>query len=472
MSDPNALTADQTTTAGANASVDHGLLWLDGDLRVVGHNATYQQLMELDGELETFIGRPFQELLRSLQQRGEFVDGEVERYLSDHLPILRNRESFKVERVRPNGVALSISAVPLPGGGYVYVYHDVSETRRLRELQRRSAKASVIAMANLAEHRDADTGIHVLRVARLVGQTARKLMMLGKFRAVIDEEFIERAATASILHDIGKITTPDHILLKTGELSATERQTIQEHTTIGARLIRQAKLTMGDNPYLDMGAEIALTHHEWFDGGGYPHSLAGAEISLAGRICTVADVFDALTSHRPYKTPWTAQQALHRIQEKSGSQFDPAVVAAFVEVIKERETACLFPWDDAMSVGNPRIDEQHRILIDTVNQLAGVGSLHNHYAVAMIIDELLVYAAFHFDFEEKLMSSADFPHFDEHQRMHQEFVRWVEDFRDDFIAYGKKALGEPVLAFLKDWLKQHIFEEDQRYRPFVEKLAI
>lgn len=452
-------------------AMDQGLLWLDEDLHVQGHNQPYRRLLGIEDE-NSFLGKPYRELLQFLLERGEFFEGNHEKYLAERISSLRGGEPLRIERVRPNGVALSVSAVPLPSGGYVYTYLDVTRERRARESLRRNAKATVVAMANFAEHRDTDTGIHVLRVARLVGQTARKLLKWGSFPGVLDEEFVEYIATASILHDVGKIATPDRILLKAGPLTSEERETIKQHTGQGAQLLKQAKLTMGDSLYLDMGAEIALSHHEWFDGRGYPHGLAGDAIPLAGRICAVADVFDALTSRRPYKAPWETGKAVALIREQSGTQFDPKVAEAFLEVIRERETIALVQWSDTLSVGNMHIDEQHRILIDTINQLASAESLHNHQAVSMIIDELVSYAAFHFDFEEKLMASAGYPRLEEHRQIHGSFVKWVTDFRDDFISYGKRALGEPVLEFLRDWLRNHIMDEDQQYCAYIRSESL
>lgn len=463
----NQKSAQQPFPIEESDSFDHGLLWLDEHLIVMGHNATYRRLLDIDGGSNSFVGKHFSELLQALHYRGEFIESDSDAFLANHLDAILDGESLRVERIRPNGQALSVSAIPLPAGGYVYIHRDLSPERQLRESLRRSTKTSVIAMANMAEHRDLDTGIHVQRVARLFSQTARKLMACEKYADSINETFIEQAATASILHDVGKIATPDQILLKAGPLTPAEREVMQQHTTVGAQLLKQAKRTMGDNPFLDMGAVIAATHHERFDGQGYPHGLAGTDIPLIGRICAVVDVFDALISRRPYKTAWSTEQAMALIQKESGNQFDPDVVAAFIDVINERETVCLVQWTDAMSVGNSSIDDQHRILIDTINQLASAESLNNHYVVSMIIDELLSYAAYHFDFEENLMASANYPDFEGHQKKHKRFVEWVEDFRDDFIIYGKPALGQPVLDFLKGWLSHHIMTEDQRYTPFI-----
>lgn len=454
-------------TATDSAHTEHGLVWLDGNFKIKGLNHTYRQLLDLGDESSTYIGRPFPELLDLLSMRGEFSGAPVEITLAQQLQQDHPQGPFKLERQRPNGTTLSVALIPQLPDGYIYIYRDISVQRRLQDALRRSNKTAVVSMANMAEHRDSDTGIHVLRVARLVSQTARKLMLAKTFGAQIDEEFIDLASTASVLHDLGKISTPDQILLKTGKLTDAERLTMQNHTIIGANLIQQAKRSMGSNPYLDLGAEIALTHHEWFNGAGYPNKLAGQDIPLAGRICAVADVFDALTSNRPYKTAWSNDQAIEFLVKAKGVQFDPKIVDAFLQVMDERLHVCVIPWSPQFCVGHPHLDEQHRILLDTINQLASADSLNNHYAVAMIIDELHAYAAFHFDTEEKVIADINFPALEEHRREHQEFVQWIDNFRDDYVSSGKKPLGAPVLAFLKQWLSDHILQSDQNYRPYL-----
>lgn len=450
-------------------AMDQGFLWLDENLNVKQHNQAYRQLLEIEGA-DRFVGRPYGELIKFLLERGEFADsGDHESFMAGRLRAMRNREPRQIERVRHNGTVLSISGVPLQSGGYVYTYLDITRESRAHEEVRRNAKATVVAMANFAEHRDTDTGVHVLRVARLVGQTARQLKHRNEFASIIDEAFIEHVGTASILHDVGKISTPDRILLKTGPLSDEERAAIKLHAAAGAQLLKQAHLMMGESAYLRIGAEIALTHHEWYDGNGYPAGLAGEDIPLSGRICAIADVFDALTSRRPYKAPWSSEQALAQICKQSGTQFDPAVVAAFAEVIRERETVSLVQWSDSMSVGNQHIDEQHMILIDTINQLASAEKQNDRAVVSMIIDELVSYTAFHFQFEEQLLEACIYPEFEQHRNVHQSFVKWVTEVREEFVYHRRAQFGERILNFLRDWLRDHILGEDQRYRPFIGK---
>ncbi len=461
----NARTNDGSLLAEAVDALDHGMLWVDSELRVVGHNEAYRRLLDIPADAAP-VGLTYRQLLDLLSERGEFAGGPEEIQAEERLGLAGRRQTAQTERVRPSGVALSIKACPLSSGGCVFTYVDVTRERAAREIQRRNAKATVVAMANFAEHRDTDTGVHVLRVARLVGQTARKLMTRGS-SGEIDEEWIERIATASILHDVGKISTPDHILLKNGPLKYDERDIMQRHTVDGARLLRQAKLTMGESEYLELGVEIALTHHERYDGRGYPNGMAGDAIPIGGRICAVADVFDALTSRRPYKTPWPSERARALIIEQRGAQFDPDVVDAFIKVIEEREQVSIVNWQESYSVGNQHIDEQHQILIDTINQLASAESLNNHHAVLMIIDELASYAAFHFDFEERLMESAGYPDLQRHRAVHLAFGSWVANLREQHFRYGRRPLGVSVLGFLRDWLDHHILGEDQRYRPYI-----
>lgn len=448
-------------------SMDQGFLWLDDDLTVRKHNQAYQRLLDIRGS-DAFVGRPYQELIRHLLQRGEFVDADDhESYVARRLKSMREREEYRIDRVRPNGKVLRVTAKPLASGGYVFTYLDITAETHAAEDIHRNAKATVVAMANFAEHRDTDTGVHVLRVARLVGQTARRLKRKGHYADRVDERFIEHISTASILHDVGKIATSDRILLKAGPLDPAEREAMKQHAAMGAQLLKQARSMMGDNPYLRLGEEVALTHHEWFDGSGYPFGTAGSDIPLSGRICAIADVFDALTSRRPYKAPWTAQQALDEIVRLGGTQFDPLVVEAFVEVVQERELISLVEWTDAMSVGDHHIDEQHRILIDTINQLASAEIQNDRPLLAMVIDELIAYAAFHFHFEEQLMQDSVYPDVESHRRIHHNFSAWAAEVRDEFIYGRRSALGERILSFLRDWLRDHILGEDQRYVPYV-----
>lgn len=171
-------------------------------------------------------------------------------------------------------------------------------------------------LARAAEHRDEDTGEHVHRVARTSMGIAAELGL--------SQAEIELIGRASPLHDVGKIGVPDGILLKPGKLTAEEFEVVKTHTVIGASILEH-----GRSALIQAAQEIALTHHERWDGSGYPQRLAGERIPLWGRIVAVADVFDALASERPYKRAWTQEAALQEIEAQAGRQFDPEVVAAF-----------------------------------------------------------------------------------------------------------------------------------------------
>lgn len=175
----------------------------------------------------------------------------------------------------------------------------------------------VYRLAKAAEYRDDQTGEHINRVANL---TYKLALHLG-----IDEREAEVIRLAAPLHDVGKIAISDSILLKPGKLTREEREIMQHHTEIGASI-----LTNGKSHLLKIAEIIALTHHERWDGAGYPKGLSGKDIPLVGRILAVADVFDALIHERPYKEAWSEEEAIAEIQRNSGHQFDPQVVEAML----------------------------------------------------------------------------------------------------------------------------------------------
>jgi len=183
-------------------------------------------------------------------------------------------------------------------------------------------RETIYRLARAAEHRDNETGDHVIRIGLFAGCVARALGLPS------EEQELLRLATP--MHDIGKVGTPDHILLKEGPLTAEEWEIMKQHTVAGFDILRDSK-----SPLLQRGAEIALSHHERYDGKGYPFALSGEQIPLSGRIAAICDVFDALLSKRPYKEPWPLVQTLEYIEDESGRHFDPRVVAAFKQVLPE-----------------------------------------------------------------------------------------------------------------------------------------
>jgi putative two-component system response regulator len=212
--------------------------------------------------------------------------------------------------------------------------HNMVELRRSRkdleyragwlEGEVRKATAEIIGreretiwrLARVAEFRDTETGTHIIRMAQYCKAIAKPLGL-----SAADQELLLMAAP---MHDIGKVAIPDSILLKPGKLDAAEFDMMKTHTTIGHEILKDSASQL-----LRSAAEIALTHHERYDGSGYPSGLAGDDIPLFGRICALSDVFDALTSVRPYKPAYPIDDAIAEIIHGAGEQFDPKLVEAF-----------------------------------------------------------------------------------------------------------------------------------------------
>ncbi len=196
-------------------------------------------------------------------------------------------------------------------------------------------RSTIFAMAKLAESRDPETGKHLLRIREYVRIICQKLSLLPKYVGIIDDDYIENICAASPLHDIGKVGISDSILLKPGKLSIDEFNAMKEHTTIGAETLREVNRLHAGNDFVRTGIEIAESHHERWDGTGYPHELVGENIPLVGRILALSDVYDALTSKRCYKKAFSHTRSHEIILEGRGTHFDPDVVDAFVSAEKE-----------------------------------------------------------------------------------------------------------------------------------------
>lgn len=210
---------------------------------------------------------------------------------------------------------------------------------RTRELAM-SQREVVQCLARAAEFRDEDTGHHIVRVGKIAAIIARALNVSPRLCSIIEQ--------ASQLHDVGKIAVPDHILHKPAKLTPEEFSEMKNHCVYGHKILQklskeeykiiekqpQAALSMIDtrsSELLQYAARIAMTHHEWWDGSGYPNGLKGEEIPLEGRITAVADVFDALCSKRPYKSAFSLKSCLQLMKKNTGTQFDPTVIAAFAK---------------------------------------------------------------------------------------------------------------------------------------------
>ncbi|MFT7634134.1 MAG: putative two-component system response regulator, partial [Mariniblastus sp.] len=206
-------------------------------------------------------------------------------------------------------------------------------TQREMELVK-TQNAVIFGLAKLAESRDNDTGEHLDRIRSYVTILTNDL---SHHMPELDDEAVRNLALASSLHDIGKVGIPDSILLKPGRLTKEEREVMELHTLIGGECLEAIQSRLGNNVFMHTAKQIAYYHHERWDGKGYPHGLSDYEIPLVARIVAVADVYDALTSKRPYKEPMSHLESRAIILTGSGSQFDPEVVDAFLRHESEFE---------------------------------------------------------------------------------------------------------------------------------------
>lgn len=211
---------------------------------------------------------------------------------------------------------------------------------RSREIERTRLQV-IRRLARATEYRDPETGAHILRMSHYAHTLSREVGF--------DEAESQLILDASPMHDIGKVGIPDRILFKPGPLSPAERKSMESHTVIGAEI-----LAGETGELLRLAREIALTHHERWDGTGYPYGLRGEDIPRSGRVAAVCDVFDALTSTRPYRPAWSVEEALAEIRESSGSHFEPVLVEALMDVL-------------------PQILEIHRTFQDSSDDLFGSG---------------------------------------------------------------------------------------------------
>jgi response regulator RpfG family c-di-GMP phosphodiesterase len=205
----------------------------------------------------------------------------------------------------------------------------LEEAVRERTAELRETQLEIInRLAGVTESRDEETGMHLERIGRLCEQLA---LALGMTAAEA-----ETVRHASLLHDVGKVAVPDAILTKPGALTDAEWTVMREHAAAGAAMLAGSRA-----PVMRMAEEIALSHHERWDGTGYPSGLAAEAIPLTARICAVCDVFDALRSRRPYKQPWPLQDALDELARERGRHFDPVVLDAFLGMVDDLDPVLL-----------------------------------------------------------------------------------------------------------------------------------
>jgi putative two-component system response regulator len=191
-----------------------------------------------------------------------------------------------------------------------------------------------MTLAKLAESRDLLTGGHINRVSQLAYLLAKKLpTSIYNENHFVKKEFIESIKLSSSLHDLGKIAISDTILNKPGKLTKEEFEIIKTHTTKGYEMLKEIEKDYNDNMFISLGLQISKSHHEKWDGTGYPEGLKGKKIPLAARIVAVVDVYDALISERPYKPAFSKEKSLKIVEEGIGSHFDPIISKTFIKLM-------------------------------------------------------------------------------------------------------------------------------------------
>ena len=195
----------------------------------------------------------------------------------------------------------------------------------------RTNSATIYCLAALAETRDPETGQHIRRTQEYIKELALELQKNGEYEDILTNEYVDLLYKSAPLHDIGKVGVKDGILLKPGKLTAEEFEEMKKHTIYGGESLMVGIKELGEESFLSLAKEIALTHHEKWDGSGYPNGMSNKEIPISGRLMALSDVYDALTSKRVYKGAFTHNDARNIILEGRGTHFDPDVVNAFIK---------------------------------------------------------------------------------------------------------------------------------------------
>jgi HD-GYP domain-containing protein (c-di-GMP phosphodiesterase class II) len=245
--------------------------------------------------------------------------------------------------------------------------NELEDAVRERTAELRKTQLEVIhRLAQATESRDEETGLHLERISRMCERVGLAMGMTATEA--------ETLRNASLLHDVGKIGVPDAVLLQPGALSPDHRELMCRHTTLGGAILAGSSA-----PVIRMAEAIALTHHEHWDGSGYPAGLRGEAIPLPGRICAVCDVFDALLSRRPYKEPWRLEEALAELRRERGRHFDPAVLDAFLGIVDDLDPSLLAPDGPVHRLGRASAERPKRNALATEKPLVGrVDDGHAH----------------------------------------------------------------------------------------------
>ena len=353
------------------------------------------------------------------------------------------------------------------------------EILQIREVEIEEARIEALKRLEAAsEFRDNETGMHIMRMTNIALAIARAMGL--------DENQQALLCITAPMHDVGKIGIPDSILLKPGKLTDDEFSVMKGHTEIGERLLQ------GSNDIFEAARDIALSHHENWDGSGYPRGLKGDQIPLLAQICALADVFDALTSKRPYKEAWLVEDTVAWIRRKAGKKFDPAAVKAFEKVLPEisrirelyREDIInpnqilhlakpvyadnrWVNWDESLAVGIDVIDEHHRYLFDLINDLINVvANKLSARELMRVLNALVHYVQVHFQAEERMMEYYSYDGIAVQKQQHKHFQDKLKEFFVE-LHLSPLIVKNEVAPYLQKWLVEHIRNEDTQLRELV-----
>lgn len=369
-------------------------------------------------------------------------------------------------------------------------YLNYANAKRLEDAQ----KAIIYALANLAEWRDIDTGMHLERTRNYGIILAKELSKDDKFKKIINKDFIDNLYYASPLHDIGKVGISDAILLKEGKLTEEEYGEMKRHVIIAKNILTEIINKFGKaNKYFTMCLNIAAYHHEKYDGTGYAEGLKGDEIYLEARIYALCDVYDAIRSKRPYKEEKSHEDTVSIIKDLKGTFFDPDIVDAFLrchhKFMEVYETYSILTeskeikddtrntnitniqWSDKLSVGVQVIDNQHKELIKLINvMISSILKGEGEDNIAEAISFLDKYIIVHFNTEEQLMIESSYPQYGLHIKQHLYFI---DKFNSLKTRFNNQEIDAKLLIDLNkeiiQWLVNHIYKSDKQLGEYLSK---
>jgi PAS domain S-box-containing protein len=267
------------------------------------------------------------------ENQGRYIESEVPRPRKDGTVAYTYASYSWIRNTSEDVVAYSITEKDLTER--VHLEHklknSLDQLKDSSDQLKETQSAAILGFARLTEYRDKNTGKHLKRIREYTKVLATSLRGRKDYREYISARYMEDLCLSSILHDVGKVAIEDSILLKPGKLTTKEFARIKEHARLGGDALSDVDQEVKRESFLTLGKEIAYYHHERWDGTGYPGGLAGNKIPLSARIVALADVYDALTSDRPYKSAMSHEEALGFIVEGRGTQFDPDIVDAFLQ---------------------------------------------------------------------------------------------------------------------------------------------